>query len=468
MRLGRWTLMRVLLSTAPFSPQLSYYLKFPRFPVLNLPTLAATLVPDHQVRIVSNLDCRTRAHRIPESIASFKPDVVGLSAPSALGGAAVLRHVSPLISRSPGPRFIVGGQHATAHYEDYLAVGFDAVVLGEGEITLRRLVDAWESGRPLDKIRGLAFRRNGETIVTERRDPTHDLDTGPLPARALLPPERSIYGFGRAAAIEASRGCPHRCRFCSVHGYWGAYREKSNDRLLQELEALASEGVREFLFVDHSFGLDPTKTSALARAMLDARHAFRFGAFFRADTIARSPDTIQQLARAGLSYAIVGFESYGHEDLAWMNKRTTPAVNRDAARILRRAGVVVLGTHVYFTPGSTVAGAFRTFVEGMARSDIYKAGAFAPLPGSPAEAAAPVRQDAVAGPALDCLHVSPTGHGRQTLHQAAAWALFAAATVSPSSWAKVLARDEWRRAMSRREYRGLAQRLAWIGRAAPE
>jgi B12-binding domain/radical SAM domain protein len=152
-----------------------------------------------------------------------------------------LWHVRDVLSRvqarrRDGPRvlWIAGGPHPTADPEGTLRLGFDVVVLGEGEATLLDLLKTVVADGDLAGVPGLAFRGPaGQSRRTPRRSPI-DLDAfGPFPLR-----RRRIVG-----PIEITRGCPFACGFCqtshllgmqprhrsieTIARYAGAIREKS-------------------------------------------------------------------------------------------------------------------------------------------------------------------------------------------------------------------------------------------------
>jgi radical SAM superfamily enzyme YgiQ (UPF0313 family) len=61
------------------------------------------------------------------------------------------------------------------------------------------------------------------------------------------------------ALVEGSRGCPHRCTFCSQWKHWqGTYRSKSPKRIADEFEFLCKNFGAEFLWLtDDNFPLGP-------------------------------------------------------------------------------------------------------------------------------------------------------------------------------------------------------------------
>ncbi len=102
--------------------------------------------------------------------------------------------------------WIAGGPHPTADPEGTLRLGFDAVVLGEGEATLLDLLKTIAAGGEFAGVPGLAIRESsGQTRFTGRRPPV-DLDAyPPFPLRRR-----------RAGPIEITRGCPFACGYCQT------------------------------------------------------------------------------------------------------------------------------------------------------------------------------------------------------------------------------------------------------------
>src|SRR3954447_24145591 len=126
-----------------------------------------------------------------------------------------LAYAMAQMARSENIKAVVHGPDASDHVADYLAAGFDYVLLGEGETTLLELVQ----GRPVGTIAGLAFRtQHGEPQYTGRRELLRDLDSFSQPAWDLVDIERyreawkAKHGFFSLNMVS-SRGCPFRCNW---------------------------------------------------------------------------------------------------------------------------------------------------------------------------------------------------------------------------------------------------------------
>jgi len=164
--------------------------------------------------------------------------------------------------------YIAGGPHASALPEEALQ-HFDFVVIGEGEETLPELLKAIENGTDPAAVRGIAFRIQGQFVITEKRPPV-DLDSFPPFSRILAP-------------LEISRGCPWGCLYCATPRLFGScmrhrsipvierYARRHRDLRFTSPNALAygSDGSRPRL----------EKVEALLRALSSQKKPIYFGTF---------------------------------------------------------------------------------------------------------------------------------------------------------------------------------------------
>jgi radical SAM superfamily enzyme YgiQ (UPF0313 family) len=119
---------------------------------------------------------------------------------------------------------IAGGPHPTGDWRQTLAMGFDIVVVGEGEKSLPKLLDALYKGTDWRHIRGLAYQTGSELDFTGRSERVEDLDDYPPFA------ER----FGLFSSIEITRGCPWACRYCQTTFFMGGrLRHRSIENIVK-------------------------------------------------------------------------------------------------------------------------------------------------------------------------------------------------------------------------------------------
>ena len=173
--------------------------------------------------------------QISEAAAAGKRPIAGLSF-TTLQLPKIREIISPhrpLDGRSP-VLWIAGGPHPTADPEGTLRLGFDAVVLGEGEATLIDLLKTVAAGGELAAVPGLAIRgSSGRTRFTGRRLPI-DLDAyPPFPLRRR-----------RAGPIEITRGCPFACGYCQTSYLLGTRpRHRSIETIVRYVAAMRQKSV---------------------------------------------------------------------------------------------------------------------------------------------------------------------------------------------------------------------------------
>ncbi len=190
---------------------------------LSVLNVASTLAPDFDVAIVDQrIDAAwpetLRRLLGSETLCVGVSSMTGTQLKGALAAAQVVREVDP------GIPLVWGGNHATlVPISTARHPLVDIVVMGEGERTFRRLVEALEKKADWRAIPSLAYRdgdrveRNG--TGTEPDGFVDPAAQPPLPYH-LVDIESYISGpaiFGRplrALPYISSQGCPYSCSFC--------------------------------------------------------------------------------------------------------------------------------------------------------------------------------------------------------------------------------------------------------------
>jgi len=330
-------------------------------PALGLAYLAAAAEKEgHDVRI---LDCARGLgwETIRSAAREMRPDVVGMSATTltfknAIQCAQVLRDVLPEAT------LIVGGPHPTADPEQAAASqAFDFLVLGEGEVTFVELLRHLGSraDRRIDDIAGLAFWRDGGTVITSPRERIDTLDSVPFPARHLLPPLTAYHptpaSFRKLplAHIITSRGCPTRCNFCDRSIFGTRYRARSAENVLAEVEEVVSRhGAREIRFFDDTFTLNRNRLEAICRGLRGFRPALPWTCLTKVNCV--DLDMLRMIREAGCWQVLFGLESGDDRVLASLGKETTVAQNRQAVAWAYEAGLRVRADFIVGTPAETI------------------------------------------------------------------------------------------------------------------
>ncbi|MFZ5823909.1 MAG: B12-binding domain-containing radical SAM protein [Bacillota bacterium] len=290
-------------------------------PPINLMALAAYCESHYSVSLTDflvpyvrneiSLDAegiRRAGHQILENPAP----VLGFT--SMCGSYAAALRIARECKRLDPSRFILfGGPHASFVDVDTLQrFGFvDAIVIGEGEQTLLELLQALDSGQSLHYIQGLTFRDGDRVVQTERRPVVNDLDLLPFPAFHLIPNVDAYYEGEsvRFMEIEAGRGCPFNCNFCSTSLFFTRrYRVKSPQRIVAEMRWLKEHwNIQSFGLLHDNLTSRKEKVRELCRFIMDTGEEFEWFCSSRADTIDR--DLINTMTEAGCRGVFFGVET---------------------------------------------------------------------------------------------------------------------------------------------------------------
>lgn len=280
------------------------------------------------------------------AVARERPSVVGLYC-NLMTKRNVLRMAAEAARQ--GARVVLGGPEPPAEAEEYLARGADAVVVGEGELTLAELLPlllARPGARDWSEVAGLVYRNESDRVVRTRpRALIRDLDAQPWPDREsvdlapYLAAWRAHHGFGSVSLLTA-RGCPFTCRWCSRSVYGETHRRRSAAAVADEVAWIAERYRPEQLwYVDDVFTIHPGFVRALADEM--ARRGLRvpFECISRADRLDEA--TADALARLGCRRLWIGSESGSQRVLDAMDRRVTVEQVQHATRLLQARGIEV-------------------------------------------------------------------------------------------------------------------------------
>jgi radical SAM superfamily enzyme YgiQ (UPF0313 family) len=288
--------------------------------------------------------------------------------------------------RRRGVPVVIGGPHVSFLPDEALEHA-DFCIAGEAEKSFPQLVEALNRDGRLDDVPGLSWKDKGVTRHNPTGQPVEDLDTLPFPDFSLLRlgARGKLGGPGPGKAtipVQTSRGCPYNCSFCSVTGMFGhRYRHRSTASVVAELAQYDADKCFIF-FYDDNFAANPQKTKELLREMIRLDLGLRWSTQVRTD-VARDPELLDLMARAGCATLFIGLESVDPAALKEMNKRQSVEDIRTAIREIRRRRIHVHGMFVFGFEADTPATA-RATVDFALKEKIDSAQflILTPLPGS--------------------------------------------------------------------------------------
>jgi anaerobic magnesium-protoporphyrin IX monomethyl ester cyclase len=250
------------------------------------------------------------------------------------------------IAKSLECKIIVCSSDSTDHYEKYLAAGADFVIQGEGEISLKELVDALSNDEDTSQIKGLVFEQDGEFIKNPKHPVLRNLDDLPMPAWDLIDiePYRKIWEAGGnefTLNMATTRGCPFKCNWCAKPIYGNRYNSHSPEYITKHIKYLKETyGVTRFWMCDDIFGLKPRWVQNFNQELKKAQLSISYYIQSRVDLLLKE-DTIEALAESGLEEVWVGAESGSQAILDAMDKETTVEQIYEATRLLKEKNVRV-------------------------------------------------------------------------------------------------------------------------------
>ncbi len=250
--------------------------------------------------------------------------------------------------KRPGLPIVWGGWHASILPEQTLQSEYaDIVVIGQGERTMKELVERLAAGKSLHGLPGIYFKdRDGKIVKNEPRD-FEDINNFPRMPFDLINVEDFIVELDgmRALSYMSSQGCPFNCAFCAdplvYRRRWFGLKSK---RVGTEIEALAKRyGVELFLIIDENFFVDKNRVKEISREILKRKLRIHWGRVNgRTKQLADLPEeTWRLMKKSGCKDLLVGAESGLQEGLDLINKMVTVEDTQRLIELARRYNIEI-------------------------------------------------------------------------------------------------------------------------------
>jgi radical SAM superfamily enzyme YgiQ (UPF0313 family) len=210
----------------------------------------------------------------------------------------------------PRAYVVLGGPQATV--VDTLTLEafpwVDAIVRGEADWTLPRLIDAIDERRvaaSIEEVAGITFRRNGGVVRNPDAALIANLDMLPLPAFEMDPQIK----YRKSVELEVGRGCPYRCTFCSTNDFFRRRaRFKSTNVILEQMKELHERyGVTSFSLVHDMFTVDRKRIVEFAEALLESGSVYQWSCSARTDRV--DDELLALMAKSGCVGIFFGVET---------------------------------------------------------------------------------------------------------------------------------------------------------------
>ena len=241
-----------------------------------------------------------------------------------------MKSLSKAINNSKNrPFYIMGGYGPTPEPEFFIRKsGCDVVCLGEGEITVSKLMSAIQNKTPLKDVPGIAWLENNKLQTTPRAKLVHDLDSLPQIPYEIFP--MHYYRMLRLAKAKATdfcfplmsaRGCSFKCTFC--YRMDPGYRMRTPEPLLDEVEMLYKDyGITYISFQDDLLMSSVEHTEAVCLEFLKRNLPVVWTCNGRLNYC--SEELLQLMKDAGCIFINYGIESMDQKVLNNMKKGLRP------------------------------------------------------------------------------------------------------------------------------------------------
>ena len=256
-------------------------------------------------------------------------DVIGLGIIGGYYQYRKLLKISEAVNRSINrPFYVLGGHGPSPEPEFFLRkTQANAIVIGEGEVTITELLEALQSKKELLSVEGIAFMENDRCIQTPRRETIADINEIAFPAWDLFPMDHytllrdpNMINGDRYMAAISGRGCPFKCNFC--YRMDPGFRARSVDSIIEEIRILQKDyGITYIEFVDELLMSSIPRTIELCESFIKSKISLKW--FCNGRLNYAKADVLRLMKEAGCVFINYGIESLDEEALRTMNKALT-------------------------------------------------------------------------------------------------------------------------------------------------
>lgn len=321
----------------------------------------------------------------------YEPDIVGYS---VMTGSHrwyfdVNRRIREAM-KDRAPFSVFGGPHPTFFPEMIEEPGVDGICIGEGEGPMVDLANALGNGGLRPDIPNWWFKIDDEIVRNPVRPLIRDLDSLPMPDRALVYDQHAPTRLSPIKHFMGSRGCPYNCTYCFNHAYYQIYKrekrgnQRSVDHVIQEVKwVMERYPLEQVVFLDDLFVIYDDWLEEFAEKW-PREVGLPFFCNVRANLIVKGPHKVDLLKKAGCSTVSMGIEAANDRiRVELLKRRMTREEMIQAGRMFRDAGIHITSTNILGLPTSTLEDDLETMrLNAQARISYAHAFLFQPYPGT--------------------------------------------------------------------------------------
>lgn len=287
-------------------------------------------------------------HMFPDPPPAISPRVVLLSVQQFEGIERALSWAPKLRAAYPDAVLLAFGQYAQMNSRLFLD-RVHGVIMDEPERIAEPLVALAEGNLELSELPAVLTHSGLRPLGARKRlslgAPARDL----FPSIAHYPAHHSPYGL--MGNVELTRGCHHKCTYCSVYGaYDGGVSPYELETVLADARQLAEQGVNHFCFIDAEFFNSRNLGLEAVRRMVADHGPMTFEMTTRVDHILDYPALLEELVSLGLRRVTSALEFPSDRILRIFDKGIDVADMRAAIAQAHSIGFELNPTFIPFTP----------------------------------------------------------------------------------------------------------------------
>lgn len=297
---------------------------------LSVLTLSAQFNPqEFDIRII---DGRIEKNIIQEVIEWLDDDTVciGISSMTSYQIRDGLNVAHVVREKRPDIPVIWGGWHPSLMPHQTIEHKLvDIVVIGQGERTFTQLVEQLASKGDIRYVPNIMYKNASGEIVETKIDPLRELSEIQTAKNAFRlidvePYVQTLWGNDRVLGYESSRGCPWRCKFCSIgavyNGHWNAF---SAERVVDDIEFMyRNYNIDAIHFYDNNFFVNIERARKISLLLVERGINIKWdGTAVVEQFVDISHEFLEQLKSSGFFRVIVGIESGDEDVLKMIDKR---------------------------------------------------------------------------------------------------------------------------------------------------
>jgi len=281
-------------------------------PTLTFPLIAASTPKKHHIDIIEG--------EINDINFEDKYDLVGIS---SFTSTAFIAYEIADEFRKRDVSVVLGGWHPSA-LPDEAKQHADAVVIGEAEETWPQLLKDFEKG----KLKPFYHQ-------TRAVDP------------AIIPTPHNIYSKRAVSRVQATRGCPYGCEFCSIPSlrFGRIYRMRPIENVINEIKTIPN---KNFGFHDHSLTINTKYTKKLFRQMKIEGINKKFFAMGNINTLGKDDELLKLASEAGCRCWFVGLESISQDTINKIRKTSNKVKEYPSSiKKIHDYGIYIQGSFIF-------------------------------------------------------------------------------------------------------------------------